>query len=122
MGDRLASGWASAPDGHLEGIDHELGSHVIGDRPAHDATAEGVEDHGQVRLAVLGRVLGDVHDPQAVRLGGIEGPLNQVVGRLGIEVTPRAATPAAPVDAGDAGLAHQALRRVCVSSGCLGRA
>ena len=109
VGDGLAGGWAPSPDGHLEGVDDELGAHVIGDRPAHHAPGEGVEDHGQVGLAVLGRVLGDVHHPEAVGLGGIEGPLDQVVGRLGIEIPPRAASPAAPVDAGDSGLAHQAL-------------
>ena len=82
---------------------------MIGDRPAHDSPAEGVEDHRQVGLAGLGRMLGDVHDPEAVRLGGVEGPLDQVVGGLGIEIPPRAAAPAAAVDAGESGLAHQAL-------------
>ena len=54
-------------------------------------------------------MLGDVHHPETVRLGGVEGPLDQVVGGLGTEIPPRAAAPAAPVDAGHSGLAHQAL-------------
>src|SRR5580704_3451262 len=109
MGDGLPSWWTTAPDGHLESIDHEIRTHVVGDRPAHDSAAEGVEDHGQVGLAGLGRMLGDAHDPQTVRFFGIEGPLDQVVRGLGIEITPRAAAATAPVDAGHSGLAHQAL-------------
>ena len=83
---------------------------MAGDRPAHDATAEGVEDHGQIRLAVLGRVLGDVHHPQAIGLGGIEGPLDQVVGGLSTGVPTGAPSPATPVNAGNLRLAHQAYR------------
>ena len=45
-------------------------------------------------------MFGDVHDPETVRLSGVEGPLDQIVGRLGIEVTPGAAASTAPVDAG----------------------
>jgi hypothetical protein len=51
----------------------------------------------------------DVHDPETVRCSGIERPLHQVVGGLGTEISPRAATPATPVDAHNPGLAHQAL-------------
>jgi hypothetical protein len=82
---------------------------VIGDRPAHDAPGEGVEDDSQIGLAGVGRVFGDVHDPQAVRLGGVKGPLDQVIGQLVIDVAPRAAAAATPVDPTDPGLAHQAL-------------
>jgi len=63
VGDGLTLRWAAPPDRHLHGVDHELGPRVIGDRPAHDPTAERVEDHGQVHLAVAGGVLGDVHHP-----------------------------------------------------------
>jgi hypothetical protein len=56
----------SAPDGHLERVDDQLVAHVVGDRPAHDAAAPGVEDDGQVDLALAGGVLGHVHDPQPV--------------------------------------------------------
>lgn len=52
--DALVGGRAPAPEGHLEGVDDELGAHVVGDRPAHDAAAPGVEDDGQVDLALAG--------------------------------------------------------------------
>ena len=96
MGDGLARRCPTAPDGHLEGVDDELGTHVLGDRPAHDAPGEGVKDHGQVGLAVLGRVLGDVHHPQAIGLSGIEGPLDQVVGGLSTEIPTGAPSTAMP--------------------------
>ena len=57
--------WGSpAPDGHLHGVDHELGTDVIGDGPADHPAAPGVEDDAQVDLALFGRVLGHVHHPQ----------------------------------------------------------
>ena len=37
---------------------------MVGDRPAHHDAAEGVENDGQVDLALGGGVLGDVHHPQ----------------------------------------------------------
>jgi hypothetical protein len=80
---------------------------VVGDRPAHDAPAPGVEDDSEVDLAFVRPVLGDVHDPQAVLVGGGEVALHQVVGRLGIGVPAGAAPALAPVDSDDAGLAHE---------------
>ena len=56
-----------------------------------------------------GGVFGDVHHPQTVRLSRVKGSVDQIVGRLGAEISPRAASPTAPVDAGDTRLAHQAL-------------
>jgi hypothetical protein len=56
---------AAAPAGHLQGVDDQLGAHVVGDRPAHDGAAEDVEDGGAVDLALSGGVLGDVGDPAA---------------------------------------------------------
>jgi len=96
-----------APDGHLHGVDHELGADVVGDGPADDPAAEGVEHHRDVDLALGRRVLGHVHHPQPVSLGGIEGPVDQVVARIGGPVTAGAAAPLAPVDADHAGLAHE---------------
>jgi hypothetical protein len=34
----------------MQGVDHELGAHVVGDRPAHDLSGEDVEDRGAVDL------------------------------------------------------------------------
>jgi len=49
----------------------------------------------------------DVHHPQTVRLSGIEGPPDQVVGGLEGRIPLRAPSPAAPVDTGNSGLAHR---------------
>ena len=40
----------AAPGGHLQGVDDQLGAHVVGDRPAHDAAGEHVEDGAAVDL------------------------------------------------------------------------
>ena len=112
------AGFGPAPPGrHLDGVDDELGTDVIGDRPAHDPTAERVEDHGEVDLAGPGRVFGDVHDPEPVWLGRVEGPAHQIGRRLDVGVASGATGPSAPVDASDAGLAHQALDPFAAASG-----
>jgi hypothetical protein len=82
---------------------------VIGDGPPDHHPAEGVEHHGHVDLAVLGRMFGDVHDPQLVRLGGVEGPVHQIVGRLGLQVTHSAAPATSTTNAAHACLGHEAL-------------
>jgi hypothetical protein len=110
-GRRLAS-----PDGHLEGVDDELGAHVIADRPAHHHSAERLQHHGQVNLAVAGGMLGDVHHPQPVRFGHIERPVHEVLGRLGVGIPAGATPPAAPINALDAGLAHQALHPLAATT------
>jgi hypothetical protein len=53
--DALTAAEAAPPQRHLEGVDDELRADVVGDRPAHDASAPGVEDDGQVDLARRGR-------------------------------------------------------------------
>jgi hypothetical protein len=70
---------ATAPAGHLQGVDDQLGSHVIGDRPADHDPAEHVEDRGAVDLALGGGVLGDVGDPQPIRRIGDKPALHQIV-------------------------------------------
>lgn len=104
----LALWWPAPPEGHLDGVDDELGTDVVGHRPAHNSAAEGVEDHGQVDLAVPGGVFGDVHHPQAVRFGGIELAADEIVGGLAA-IAACAAASSPTVDPRDAGLAHQPL-------------
>lgn len=79
VGDGAALGRAAPPEGHLDGVDDELGADVVGDGPPDDAAAERVEHDGQVHLALAGRVLGDVHHPQPVRSGRVEGPVHEVL-------------------------------------------
>jgi len=57
----------ASPDGHLQGVDDEFGAEVVRDRPADDATREGVDHSRQVDLALCRRVLGDVTDPEDIR-------------------------------------------------------
>jgi hypothetical protein len=82
---------------------------VIGDRPPHDAPAERVEHDGQVHLALLGGVLGDVHHPKPVGCLGVEGPVHQIIRWLSIRVPAGASVAPAPVDPADPRFAHEAL-------------
>jgi hypothetical protein len=67
---------AAAPGRHLQGIDADFGADVIGDRPAHDSTAEHIEHGAAVDLPGAGPMLGHVGALQAVRAVGVEAPLH----------------------------------------------
>jgi hypothetical protein len=116
------SGRLASPRGHLQGVDDELGSHVVGDRPPHHHPAEPIENHRQVHRAVTGGMLGDVHHPQPVRFGRVEGPVHQVIGGRGGRVPASAAPPAAAMDALDAGLAHQPFHSFAAAADALAQA
>ena len=107
VADGPALGRPASPDRHLQGVDHELGADVVGDRPCDDPAAPGVQDHGQVDLATGPGVLGHVADPELVRAVHVEPPVHQIFGELGCQVPAGTAPAPAPVDALDAGQAHQ---------------
>lgn len=53
---------------HLRSRDGEQGPHTIADPAAHDPAREGILDRAEVELAVTGRVLGDIGQPQLVEV------------------------------------------------------
>jgi hypothetical protein len=63
---------------HLERVDDELGTQVVGHRPAHDQPGEQVLDVREVQESVPGRDVGDVGRPDQVRAIGAEVPLEQI--------------------------------------------
>ena len=42
---------SAAPDGHVEGVQDQLGAQVLSHRPAHNSPGEGVQDHRQLQPA-----------------------------------------------------------------------
>lgn len=82
---------------------------MLGDGPADDDAAEGVEDDGQIDLALVGRVFGHVHDPQLVGTCRVERAVDEIVGGFGGRVRPGAAPPPPAVDADHLGLVHEPL-------------
>jgi hypothetical protein len=80
---------------------------VIGDRPAHDPTGVRVEHDREIHLARVGRVFGDVHDPEAVWFVDIEHATDEVLGSVVGWITFRAPSVASPIDPCDARFAHQ---------------
>jgi hypothetical protein len=66
---------APGPPGGVEGVDDQVGAHVIGDRPAGEAPGVQVDDGGQVEEpALTDRPLGDVADVALIHLVGGEVP------------------------------------------------
>jgi hypothetical protein len=94
-------------DGHVHRIEHKLGLEVHSHRPAHDAPGEGVEDDRQVEESRPGRDIGDVCDPELVRLLGVEVPIDQVGRRPHALVPDGRPDTSATTDAGQAGDLHQ---------------
>ena len=117
--DHACRGRLAVLDRHPERVARQRRGRVVADRPADDAAAERVEHDGAVDLALPGRVLGDVGQPQLVRAacggtGGRRGPRRSPCpGRLstcGRRSDPRS-RPAA-----------SASRPRCARPGCRGRA
>jgi hypothetical protein len=67
-------------DGHPEGVGDERGVRACVDRPTDHSSGEHVEHHRAVDLALAGRMLGDVGDPEPVRFGPCEVPSDEVAG------------------------------------------
>ena len=67
-------------DGHAQRIGDERGTWLGVDRPADHSARPGVEDHGAVHLALSRRVLGDIGDPELVRLVTMKLPLGTIAG------------------------------------------
>jgi hypothetical protein len=90
-----------------ERVGDEFGAHVLGNGPADDEPGIGVQDGCAIYLAFRGGVLSDIGHPQPVRLGDGEVTVDQVRAGLGVRVADGTAAASAPVEALDAGLAHQ---------------
>src|SRR4051794_31892056 len=65
-------------DCHGQGGDGEFGTHMLAHRPTDDFSGEQIEDHGQVEPALAGRDIGDIRQPDLIRLLGHEIPIEQV--------------------------------------------
>ena len=67
-------GGAPLRERHVERLEDELRAQMRRHRPAYDALAPRVDDHGEVEKARPGRNVRDVGDPQAIRAPGGEVP------------------------------------------------
>jgi hypothetical protein len=101
--------FVAGPDGHLQSVESETGPQRGVDPPAHDATAEHVNDEGGVGEAGPGGHVADIGDPQAVGTVGGEAAVDQVGGAGRGVGGDRGAPPLATDPPGQAHLAHQAL-------------
>ena len=94
-------------DGHVEGVQDQLGAQVLSHRPAHNSPGEGVQDHRQVQPALTGVLLGDVGHPQPVWRWRQEVPFDEVRCGCSGRVAACGAVPPAAVDALQAVVTHQ---------------
>ena len=97
----------AANNGHAQGVGDQFGAHVPGNRPADDKPGIGVQHRGAVQGTFPGGVLGDIGNPQPIRLGDGEIAVDQIRAGCCVWVADGTATASAPVEALDAGLTHQ---------------
>jgi len=94
---------------HPERVEHELRAQVVSHRPANAATAPGVDDRREEQVALPGRHVGDVGDPEPVRSGRPKPAADEVLRRRDLLGRPRRLRPLAPPrDALDSKPTHQA--------------
>jgi len=94
---------------HLQRVEDEFGSHVIGHRPADDPPRERVLDGGEIEPALPGAQVGDVGHPQHVRCGGAKLAPDEVVGDADARHPDRRAVALARDQPGDLALTHEPL-------------
>jgi hypothetical protein len=102
-----AWGGVALGDGHVQGVQDQLGAEVVGHRPADDPAGERVQDHGEVQPALTGALLGDVSDPQAVGSWWTELARDQIRGRCRGRVAASEPVGSAAMDADDTAGAHE---------------
>jgi transposase-like protein len=95
------------PDGHLQGVQDQLGAHAGGRPPAHDQPREHVDDERDVDRARPAGHIGEVADPQLVGPGGDEPPLDQIRSTVRDRVRDRGPVGLTPHNPGDAKGPHQ---------------
>ena len=101
--------WATLPDRHLEGVEHQFRAQVIGHRPADDLAAAGIQHDGEIEKASRRGDERDIGDPELVRPACLEVAVDQIGCRSARGIAARCYCPlAAMAGADQALLAHQA--------------
>src|SRR5882672_2056261 len=107
---RETGGWPPGLYRHPQGCQRELGPQMIAHRPADDPTAVQVHDGGEVEPSLIGLDVGYVGEPDLVRCGGDEAPIEQVRGdRQVVTAIGRPHPPWPRHDGANAVTAHQSL-------------
>src|SRR4029453_6072981 len=82
-------------------MEHGFGAQVRRDGPAYDAPAPGIDDDGQVEKAGPRRGVGDVGDPELIRVRRREASRDEIR-PPGFVIAPRGEGPLAPAHADQA--------------------
>ena len=104
-----AAGGPAARQRHPKRVEHELGAHVLGHRPADDPPREGVLHGREVQPALPAAQIRYVGQPKDVGSGGRELALHEVVGDADAGHADRRAPALSGLKPGDAGGCHEPL-------------
>ena len=94
-------------NGHLQSVQNQLRTQMIGHGPADDPAAESVKHDAEVEEARTSRHVGDIRYPETVRGSGGKVTVDQVGSRARLSIPPRRDGATVPMAGSDeAGLAH----------------
>ena len=101
-------------DRHVERIEHQFGPKVVGHRPTHHSSGEGIQNKGKVQPSLPASGIRNVRNPEAIGGFGDEVALDQI--RCGRDMPGAAVTAAASgVCTPSAATANQTRFRITVS-------
>ena len=69
------------PQGHIEGVQHQMDVKAGVHRPSDDASGEGIQNHGKVKETCSGRDIGNVGHPQLIGCSDGIFPIDQIGSR-----------------------------------------
>ena len=76
--------WGSSPSGHLQGVEHGIGAHVVGDLPADDHSGVDIEDERHIQPSVPGRAIGDVGERNSFGAASVKSRSTRSGGRSAV--------------------------------------
>ena len=104
---QVSTGSFPLPDGHLKGVQGQVGVQASGGLPAHDSPREDISDEGDVDPPGERTHVGDVGDPQLVRPERAEMPFDEVGRALLSRRAARGARGLGTADAAQAQVCHE---------------
>ena len=104
---QVSTGSFPLPDGHLKGVQGQVGIQAGGGLPAHDSPREDIGDEGDVDPPGERTHVGDVGDPQLVRPERAEMPFDEVGRALLSRRAARGARGPGTADAVQAQVCHE---------------
>ena len=68
--------WSAVLDGHVQGVNYQVGILIIIYRPANDLATKGIKDGAAIEFSLSGQMFGNVSNPELFGLRACELPVD----------------------------------------------